>query len=115
MTLSPAEQAAHLMIEHPERDWRLNELAGLVHLSVSQLGRVFTHRFALTPMRFLTALRAHLLARLLLETDLSVTEAMRRVGWRSRGHAARHFKALFGVSPSQYQAAGREKPVSGCC
>ncbi|MDO5084555.1 MAG: AraC family transcriptional regulator [Arachnia propionica] len=107
MTLSPAEKAALLLAENPEHDWRLEELAGLVHLSVSQLGRVFIRRFDLSPMRFLMSLRAHRLARLLLETDLSITEAMERVGWHSRGHAARHFKATFGVSPSRYRASSR--------
>ena len=103
MTLSPAERAALLLAERPEHDWRLEELAGLVHLSVSQLGRVFTRRFDLSPMRFLMSLRAHVLARLLLETDLPVAEAMERVGWHSRGHASRHFKAVFGLPPSSYR------------
>ena len=38
MSLSAAQQAARLLAERPEHDWRLDELAALVHLSVSQLG-----------------------------------------------------------------------------
>ena len=37
------ELAARLLAEAPQRDWRLRDLAALVHLSVSQLGRAFTH------------------------------------------------------------------------
>ena len=106
MSLSAAQQAARLLAERPEHDWRLDELAALVHLSVSQLGRVFSRRFGRTPMRFLMYLRAHLLATLLRETDLPIAEAMNKVGWRSRGHAARYFKAVFGVSPSNYRGSG---------
>ena len=36
------ELAARLLAEAPQRDWRLRDLAALVHLSVSQLGRAFT-------------------------------------------------------------------------
>ncbi|MFC2687951.1 MAG: helix-turn-helix transcriptional regulator [Arachnia propionica] len=107
MNLAAAQQAARLLAERPEHDWRLDELAALVHLSVSQLGRVFTRRFGCPPMRFLMHLRAHLLATLLWETDLPMAEAMNTVGWRSRGHAARHFKTVFGMSPSSYREIRR--------
>ena len=73
MSLSAAQQAARLLAERPEHDWRLDELA---------------------------ALR---------ETDLPIAEAMSTVGWRSRGHAARHFKEVFGVSPSGYRKIGQER------
>lgn len=109
MSLSAAQQAARLLAERPEHDWRLDELAALVHLSVSQLGRVFTRRFGRTPMRFLMYLRARLLATLLRETDLPIAEAMNKVGWHSRGHAARHFKTVFGMSPSSYRESGWER------
>ena len=51
MSLSAAQQAARLLAERPEHDWRLDELAALVHLSVSQLGRMFSRRFGRTRMR----------------------------------------------------------------
>lgn len=97
------EQAARLLAGSPERDWRLDELAALVHLSVSQLGRAFTRRFDMPPMRYLAHVRAHRLAKLLMETDLPIGDAMNRVGWRSRGHAARQFTAIIGVTPSEYR------------
>lgn len=109
MSRPAAERAALLLAEHPERQWRLEELASLVHLSVSQLGRVFTRRFGEPPMRFLTRIRARRMAQLLAGTDLSVDETMRRVGWHSRGHAARQFRAVVGVTPSEYRAMVREK------
>lgn len=108
-----AELAARLLAEAPERDWRLRELATLVHLSVSQLGRAFTQRFGMPPMRYLAHVRVHRLAELLVETDLPVGVAMTHVGWRSRGHAARQFSAIVGMSPSNYRRTAIARSLTG--
>lgn len=68
----------------------------------SQLGRVFVD--AIT---HLTVLRAEHLARLLRETDLPIEQAMREVGWYSRGHAARLFRQAVGVTPARYRERRR--------
>lgn len=94
-----------LLAEHPERDWRLKDLAAEVHLSTSQLGRVFNRHFGMPPMQHLSRVRAHRLALLLQETGLPIGVAMARVGWHSRGHAAHQFRAVIGVSPSAYRRA----------
>ncbi len=104
-----AQQAAQLLATRPEQDWRLSDLAELVHLSASQLGRAFKRELGTSPMQYLTRVRAHRLAHLLLETDLPIGAAMSQVGWRSRGHAARHFTAVMGVSPSTYRKAAPEQ------
>lgn len=111
-----AHHAARLLVAHPERDWRLAELAALVHLSPSQLGRTFHQHFGTSPMRYLALIRAHRLAQMLRDTDLPIGVAMRHVGWRSRGHAARQFAAIIGVSPSTYRASelSRSRMESYC-
>lgn len=98
-----AHQAARLLNAHPERDWRLRDLAELVHLSTSQLGRTFNIHFGIPPMQYLSRVRTHRLARLLRETDLPIGMAMVQVGWHSRGHAARQFTAILGVTPLSYR------------
>lgn len=55
------------------------------------------------PIQYLAHVRAHRLAELLIETELPIDVAMNRVGWHSRGHAARQFAAIVGVSPSDYR------------
>ena len=102
-TETAAHHAARLLAQGPGRDWRLRDLANLVHLSTSQLGRAFSQSFGMPPMRYLAHVRAHRLAELLVETDLPIGVAMTRVGWRNRGHAARQFTAIIGVSPSAYR------------
>lgn len=98
-----ARAAAGLMSDQPARPWTLHELAAAVHLSPSQLGRVFVDAYGKTPMTYLTTLRAEHLARLLRETDLPVVQAMRQVGWHSRGHAARLFRQAVGLTPTHYR------------
>lgn len=80
-----------------------------MHLSPSQLGRLFVDAYGKTPMTYLSTLRAERLARLLRETDLPVEAAMRQVGWYSRGHAARMFRQAVGVTPNRYRQLSRQR------
>lgn len=109
-----AQHAARLLAEDPERDWRLHDLAELVHLSTSQLGRTFSQCFGMPPMQYLAHVRAHRLAELLVETDLPIGVAMGQVGWSSRGHAARQFTMIIGISPSDYRRAATQHENSPC-
>lgn len=104
-----ARAAANLLRDEPVHRWTLGELATAVHLSPSQLGRVFVNAYGKTPMTYLTTLRAEHLARLLRETDLPIEQAMAEVGWHSRGHAARMFRQAVGVTPTRYRQLSRQK------
>lgn len=101
-------QAAELLRNAPEQRWSLDDIAAAVHLSPSQLVRVFVDAYGKTPMTYLTTLRAEHLARLLRETDLPIEAAMREVGWRSRGHAARLFRQAVGITPTRYRHRSRQ-------
>lgn len=104
-----ARAAGGLLRDQPARRWTLDELADAVHLSPSQLGRVFVEAYGKTPMTYLTTLRAEHLARLLRETDLPIEQAMREVGWHSRGHAARLFRQSVGITPARYRQLSRDE------
>lgn len=107
-----ARTANSLLRDAPAEQWTLHELAAAVHLSPSQLGRVFVDAYGKTPMTYLMTLRAEHLARLLRETDLPIGIAMREVGWHSRGHAARLFRQCVGVTPARYRELSREHAVA---
>ncbi len=102
-----ARTAADLLREDSARRWTLPDLAAAVHLSPSQLGRVFVDAYGKSPMTYLTTLPAEHLARLLRETDLPIEQAMAKVGWHSRGHAARLFRQAVGLSPTRYRQRSR--------
>lgn len=107
-----ARQAVDLLRDASEQRWTLERLAAEVHLSPSQLGRVFVDAYGKTPMTYLSTLRAERLARLLRETDLPVEQAMREVGWQSRGHAARMFRQAVGVTPRRYRQLSRQRAAA---
>lgn len=103
-----AREAVELLRDAPAQRWTLHELADAVHLSPSQLGRVFVDAYGITPITYLATLRAQELARLLRETDLPIEVAMREVGWRSRGHAARLFRQAVGLTPTRYRQRSQQ-------
>ena len=98
-----ARHAAELLREAPAHRWTLEDLAAQVHLSSSQLARVFVEAYGKTPLAFLTMVRAEHLARYLRETDMSVATEMREVGWHSRSHATELFRQYVGLTPGQYR------------
>lgn len=110
----PAEIAASLLNDRPEVQWTLESLAREVHISPSQLGRVFARRYGISPMKYLTRVRCVQLATLLARSRRPVGELMHEVGWRSRGNAARQFRRITGLLPTEYrdQSQQRARPVT---
>ncbi len=101
---SDARRIAELMKHEPERQWTLGELAAEVHLSPSQLGRVFVDAFGKSPIAYLTMIRAERMAHLLRTTDTPVAEIASQVGWVDSNYAARQFRRSLGIAPRQYRA-----------
>jgi AraC family transcriptional regulator len=64
-----ARMAAELLRAEPERRWSVADLANEVHLSKSQVGRVFVEAFGESPIAYLTMLRTERMAGLLRTTD----------------------------------------------
>ncbi|WP_417235620.1 helix-turn-helix transcriptional regulator [Arthrobacter sp.] len=95
--------AREALTDAPTHPWTLPELAHAVRLSPRQLSRVFVEAFGKTPKAYLTMLRVQEMARLLRETDMTVTAVGRRVGWRSRSRAVEAFVEHIGVTPSRYR------------
>ncbi|MFT3860004.1 helix-turn-helix transcriptional regulator [Micropruina sp.] len=96
---------AQLLRERPEQRWSLGDLAAEVHLSPSRLSSVFVEAYGKTPLAFLTMIRAEQMAKYLRDSDMTVTSAIQRVGWRSRSHATKLFREHVGVTPGAYRQA----------
>ena len=98
-----ARQAAEMLRGDPSRRWSVHELAEAVHLSPSQLRRVFVNGFGKVPIAYLTMVRTERMAQLLRSTDLPVARVAEQVGWGDADFAARQFRRSLGVSPSDYR------------
>lgn len=102
-----ARRAARLLSQEISRPWRIADLAEEVHLSPSQLRRVFVEAFGKSPIAYLTMLRAERMAELLRTMDTPVSVIAVEVGWRDPEFAARQFRRCVGVSPSDYRRISR--------
>lgn len=78
-------------------------LAEIAYISPFHFNRVFRQVTGIPPCHFLTALRLDAARRLLLTTDLSVTDVCFEVGYNSLGTFTTRFHRAFGVSPRDFR------------
>ncbi|WP_448232458.1 helix-turn-helix domain-containing protein [Microbacterium lacticum] len=107
-----ARRVAELLAGELDRRWSVPELASDVHLSPSQLRRVFTETFGKAPIAYLTMMRVERMAHLLKVYDSPVSVIAASVGWSDPDFAARQFRRSVGVSPSEYRRISRKTPLA---
>jgi AraC-like DNA-binding protein len=93
------ERVIAAMHERLDAPFELKEMARIAYLSPYYFNRVFRQLTGVPPRRFHMALRMAEAKRLLLTTDLSVTEICLDLGYQSLGTFTTHFHELVGVSP----------------
>nr|WP_156201315.1 AraC family transcriptional regulator [Actinotalea caeni] len=103
-----ARRIAELLEGAIDHRWSMAELATEVHLSKSQVGRVFVEAYGKSPIAYLAMLRAERMADLLRNTDASIAVIAREVGWGDADFAARQFRRSVGLTPSRYRTITRE-------
>lgn len=99
--------AVAVLLEHidaqPERAWTLSELAKLVSLDPAYLIRLFRQHVGLPPVAYVARIRTERAAGLLASTDEPIARVGALVGWPDPAHFARRFRALAGISPTEYR------------
>lgn len=108
-----ARRAAELLRAELGRRWSVTDLADEVHLSKSQVGRVFVEAFGKSPIAYLTMLRTERMAALLRTTDASIAVIAEEVGWSDPDFAARQFRRSVGMTPRRYRAMGQGRAADG--
>jgi AraC-like DNA-binding protein len=88
--------------EHYAQHVALSELTALSGFSVAQLERLCKRIFQLTPRQMIHKARLSA-ATQLLSGELPITEIALRCGYTDHSAFSRQFKALTGLSPSQYR------------
>ncbi|MFB6275238.1 MAG: helix-turn-helix transcriptional regulator, partial [Halothece sp.] len=89
----------------------LSQLARQVGLNERKLKEGFQQVFQTTPFEYLRDRRLEQAKHLLLDTNQSVQEVARAIGYRSRSQFANAFRQKFGVNPKAYQRHWRKKTL----
>ena len=101
------ERVIQAVSERLDESYSLSDLAAIAYLSPYHFHRVFRHATGVPPGRFLAALRMEAAKRLLLTSDLSVTETCFAVGYHSLGTFTSQFSRLVGLSPGALRRLAR--------
>lgn len=80
-----------------------SNMADIACLSPCHFNRLFRHATGIPPVQFHYALRLDYAKRLLMSTDLSITEICFEVGYNSLGTFTSRFNQLVGLSPSAFR------------
>ena len=86
----------------------LGDMADMAHLSTYHFARTFRRVTGVPPGEFLSAPRLEEAKRLLLTTDLSVSEVCFEAGYNSLGTFTTRFKQLVGMSPGRLRRLPEE-------
>lgn len=93
-------------------DIDLSALARISHVTPQHLIHSFKKHFAVTPMRHVWRLRAAKGARLLCDSNLSVSEIGYQCGYKSPYHFSRQIKSIYGRSPTELRKSGGYQEAS---
>lgn len=88
-----------------QQAWNMDALAALAAMSRANFMRVFQQKIGMAPGKFLTQLRLQEAALLLNKTQKNILSVALEVGYQSEAHFSKAFKALYGMTPSQYRKA----------
>lgn len=80
------------------------DLANMAGLSVSHFERRFRQAFGASPRQYLVRIRVEHAARLLLETENTVSQVAHACGFYDHAHFSRSFRRIMNMSPSEYRS-----------
>ncbi|ALK34168.1 AraC family transcriptional regulator [Burkholderia plantarii] len=89
------------------REFSLADLAEAVHLSASQLVRVFGRALGVTPMRYVSARRVREAQRLLAQSNWPVARIAAHLGYVDQSHFTQRFRSNVGATPAAWRRRAR--------
>lgn len=101
-------RAIAAITDKPEAGHSLQRLADIAGMSRTTFAEQFRKTFGRTPMDFVKEVRLRRAARFLAATNLPVKAIAFRVGYSSRSHFSRAFKAFMGADPATFRSTAAE-------
>ncbi|MCL6101327.1 MAG: AraC family transcriptional regulator [Bacteroidetes bacterium] len=99
----PIGQCINFMLDNLNRKLKLEELAAEVNLSASHFSRLFANRTGHSPIDYFIQLKIQHACRLLDNTDWSVAEVSREMGFDDQFYFSRQFGKVMNMSPREYR------------
>ena len=96
-------QAVEYISSHLDGAASLNDISGALHVSKAYLSTLFKREMNTTVTDFVTKQRMKEAKKLLLETDMLVSEIYLKVGYQSDKYFIKVFKEMEGVTPLAYR------------
>lgn len=96
-------EAYEWLLNNAYSKFNLRELSDLVGLSPVQFSRRFQREFHMKPSEFVKRLRILKVARLLIDTNLTLEQIAERCGYENGFYLSRVFRGVMGMSPSEYR------------
>jgi AraC-like DNA-binding protein len=106
MTLRPYTEmrvVLEYIRDHYSQTIEIQELADLVHLSVSQFERRFRKVFQISPMKHLMTVRIRAASTRLASSNDTIASIALDCGFYDHSHFTRNFRSTMGVSPREYR------------
>ncbi len=100
------------ILEH-FRNSELNntQIAESVNISEVYLRRIFLDKYGTTPKQYILELRTDYAKKLLISTNISITDLSAECGFASVYHFCRTFKEKTGLTPSKYRSKYRQMGI----
>lgn len=96
-------EAAHMqMIQNITRNWTLRELSDISGYSSSRFSSLYWERYGISPIEQLIAMRIQAAKDLLKSSNKSITDVAEEMGFSSIHYFSRKFKAVTGMTPTEY-------------
>jgi AraC-like DNA-binding protein len=108
MHVRSVERVVRAMMECLDRPMHNNEMADIACQSPFHFNRVFRRLTGVPPIHFHYALRLQQAKRLMISTDLPITDICFEVGYCSLGTFVTRFKALVGLPPTSFRRFARQ-------
>lgn len=91
---------AEMIVRDRQKNYTVDELAGLCALSVRRFREVFERKFGLPPKKYILKAKMERAYELLISTSMSVSAVAESVGYADGFYFSKAFRQFFGLSPS---------------
>ena len=96
-------QAIAYIHDHLDQDIHLADIAATIHLSPHYFASLFKQSVGLAPHQYVTQCRIERAKQLLAKPELTITEILGQVGFKSQSHFTRLFRQYTSTTPKAYR------------